>query len=70
MNRWEQEAESLISECMPLAHDWEADSRSIAIKIALFCIDQQIHLLEQMDKEGGYYYSAALDTKKALQACQ
>ena len=37
-----EKAKELFRTSMPLAHDWEADSETVAIKIALFCVDEII----------------------------
>jgi hypothetical protein len=35
-------AKELLNKSMPLAHDWEADNKVVAIKIALLCVDEVI----------------------------
>jgi len=37
-----EKAKDLLKRSMPLAHDWEADNKVVAIKIALLCVDEII----------------------------
>jgi len=35
-----EKAKELVNKSMPLAHDWEADNKVVAVKIALLCVDE------------------------------
>ena len=37
-----EKAKELLNKSMPLAHDWEAENKVVAIKIALLCVDEEI----------------------------
>jgi hypothetical protein len=37
-----EKAKELLNKSMPLAHDWEADNKVVAIKIALLCVNEVI----------------------------
>jgi len=37
-----EKAKDLVNKIMPLAHDWEAENKVAAVKIALLCVDEII----------------------------
>ena len=37
-----EKAKDLVKKSMPLAHDWEAENKVVAVKIALLCVDEII----------------------------
>lgn len=57
-----EEAEKLVKECLPLAHDWGAENMRIAIKIAILCVDKQLALLDTVGR-----YHVAIPYEKTLE---
>jgi hypothetical protein len=52
-----EKAIELVERSMPLAHDWEADNKVVAIKIALLCVDEMLEELGEFSNDDGYQLS-------------
>jgi len=46
-----EKAKDLVKKSIPLAHDWEADNKVVALKIALLCVDEIELYRKQIEDE-------------------
>ncbi len=62
-----EKAKDLVNKSMPLAHDWEADNKVVAVKIALLCVDEILEIIRYHGTDiGKHSLKHWLDVKHEL----